>query len=164
VPSLFHTRFRRALVVLAAATLLIAISVPVGAAGPPGNNGTVKIHDRSTGEEPSPEIQNEPHVGCFHAHFFFADTEQSGDWWIVGQAPTKDNVGTNGSYNTGAGTTYVTADIGLAPGHYKLYWQGNNHGVPDKNIKHKTFWVDGDCGEVPPPNPCEPYPACLPEG
>ena len=156
MPSLFHTRFRRALVVLAAATLLIAISVPVGAAGPPGNNGTVKIHDRSTGEEPSPEIQNEPHVGCFHAHFFFADTDQEGDWWINAHPPTSGGTVESGSYDTADGTTYITDDIGLAPGHYKLYWQGRN----DKNVKHKTFWVDGDCGEVPPPNPCEPWPAC----
>jgi hypothetical protein len=140
--------------------------VPVGAAGPPGNNGTVKIHDRSTGEEPTPEIQNEPHVGCFHAHFFFADTDQEGDWWIVGQAPTKDNVGwpagaptAHDSYDTGDETFYVTADIGLAPGHYKLYWQGRN----DKNVKHKTFWVDGDCGGGggEPPEEC-PDPADVP--
>ncbi len=37
----------------------------------------------------------------------------------------------------------MTDTIGLAPGHYKLYWQGRN----DKNIKHKTFWVDGDCDQ-----------------
>ena len=40
---------------------------------------------------------------------------------------------------------FVTDTIGLDPGHYKLYWQGRN----DKNVKHKTFWVDGDC-EAPP--------------
>ena len=126
--------------------MLLAAAMPVGAAGPAGNNGTVKIHsgDAFAGEEPSPEIQNEPHVSCpFHAHFFFADTNQSGDWWILGHAPTKDNFGTApNSYDTGAGTSFTTDVIELESGHYKLYWQGRN----DRNVKHKTFWVDEGCG------------------
>jgi hypothetical protein len=132
------------LIAFTTATLLVAAAVPVVTAGPPGNNGTVKIHsgDAFAGEEPSPEIQNEPHVSCpFHAHFFFADAGQTGDWVITGHAPTKDNVGTFGSYVTGADGSYTTAAIELAPGHYKLSWNGRN----DKNVKHKTFWVDSGC-------------------
>ena len=91
--------------------------------------------------EPSPEIQNEPHVSCFHVHFFFADTYQTGNWWIDAHPPTSGGTVWSNTYDTGAETTFVTETIGLAPGHYKLYWQGRN----DKNVKHKTFWVNGDC-------------------
>lgn len=140
--GLSSTPTRRLISALVAALFLVALAVPVGAAGPPGNNGTVKIHNVGDPEtEPSPEIKNEPHVSCFHVHFFFADTNQSGSWSITGQPPTGGNTGTSGTYDTGAGTSFVTDAIGLAPGHYTLDWQGRN----DKNIKHKTFWVDGGC-------------------
>ncbi len=88
--SLLSTPTTRRMTALLAALMLVALAAaPAGAAGPPGNNGTVKIHNVGEAEtEPSPEIKNEPHVSCFHVHFFFADTHQSGDWWITGQPPT----------------------------------------------------------------------------
>ena len=43
--SLLSTPTRRRISALSAAFFLAAIAVPVGAAGPPGNNGTVKIHN-----------------------------------------------------------------------------------------------------------------------
>jgi hypothetical protein len=145
------TRFRRTLVVLAAATLLIAIAVPVGAAGPPGNNGTVKIHS-GVSEDDSldpPVINNEPHVTCaFHAHFFFADSGQVGDptgpdWWIVSHPPSSGGTGASGDYVTNGNGEYATGPILLdQDGHYKLYWVGRD----GKNIKHKVFWATG-CGE-----------------
>ncbi|MDP9467385.1 MAG: hypothetical protein M3P32_01415 [Chloroflexota bacterium] len=136
------TRTRRTMLAWLAAMLLVAAAVPVGAAGPPGNNGTVKIHSGAEGSEPSPEIKNEPHVGCpFHVHFYFADTDQQGDWVIAPQAPGAAGLGTNGSYNTGPETSVSTGDIILEAGHYKLYWQGRG----EKNVKHKTFWVEGEC-------------------
>lgn len=148
--SFLTTRTRRTLLAWLAAGLLVAAATPVGAVGPPGNNGTVKIHSGAEGFEPSPEIQNEPHVGCpFHVHFFFADTNQAGDWWIVAQPPGANSAGTSGSYDTADSTSLVTGDISLAAGHYTLSWQGRN----DRNVKHKTFWVDGECpgdGGAPP--------------
>jgi hypothetical protein len=130
------------LIAMLSATLLLAATLPAGAASPPGNNGTVKIHSSADGE-PSPDVKNEPHVSCpFHVHFFFADTHQAGDWSIVGQAPTPDADTTSDSYDTGDGTSFVTHDVFLGAGHYTLSWQGRN----DQNVKHKTFWVDGDCG------------------
>jgi hypothetical protein len=138
-----RTHHRALATAILSAMLLVAAALPVGAAGPPGNNGTVKIHSSDPGE-PSPEIKNEPHVGCpFHVHFYFADTDQSGPWKITGQAPSKGLDGTYGWYDTLDGTSYRTDDIFLSAGHYKLSWQGRN----DNNLKHKTFWVDGECGE-----------------
>jgi hypothetical protein len=140
----------RLLVALIAATLLVAAAVPVGAAGPPGNNGTVKIHegDANNGEEPAPEIRNEPHVnGCFHAHFFFADGAQPGnpdgdDWWIAGHPPGGTG-SASGEYLTDANGEFWTGPISLPAGHYKLTWTGAGQNL---NAKHKTFWVDsGEC-------------------
>jgi hypothetical protein len=140
--GIFRIRNRATVTAILSALLLVAAALPAGAAGPAGNNGTVKIHSSAPGE-PSPEIKNEPHVSCpFHVHFFFADTQQSGDWSISGQAPTGDADSAAGSYDTSDGTTFVTPDIFLGPGHYKLSWDGRN----DKNQKHKTFWVDAECG------------------
>lgn len=142
MPTFLNTRLRRTMLAWLAAILLVAAAVPAGAAGPPGNNGTVKIH--SGGGEPSPEIKNEPHVSCpFHAHFFFADTHQAGQWRILAHPPGATDEGTEwADYDTGDGTSFVTDEIFLGAGHYKLYWQGRN----DKNVKHKTFWVEGECG------------------
>ena len=108
--------------------------------GPPGNNGTVKIHDGGT--EPSPEVRNQPHVCTFHLHFFFADAAQAGAWWIRSWSPTGDGAtvltgtyltDTNGEYRTPAEPGSYT----LPDGHYKLFWEGRS----SSNIKHKVFWV-----------------------
>ncbi len=146
MPTPLITRPRRHLVAWLAAALLIAAAVPVSAA--PGNNGTVKVHngDAAAGDEPAPEIRNEPHVGCFHAHFFFADVDQSGRFWIDAHPPTDGGTVYSGSYDTEGGTEYATELIGLEAGHYKLYWQGD----PTERVKHKTFWVDEGCDEEPP--------------
>jgi hypothetical protein len=134
--------------ILALAVILLTASAAF--AGSPGNNGTVKIHDG--GLEPSPEIKNQPHVCTFHLHFFFADANQTGNWWIQSWPPTgKKTTVMSGTYATNADGEYRTPAspnaYRLDPGHYKLFWQGRN----DKNIKHKVFWVT--C-ETPPPPPC----------
>ena len=143
--GLSSTPTRRLISALVAALFLVALAVPVGAAGPPGNNGTVKIHNGTAengDSEPTPEIKNEPHVSCpFHIHFFFADQPQSGTWRIDPQAPgaADDGIGET-AYSAPDGTLVVDVDS-LAGGHYKLYWSN-----PDgKTFKHKTFWVDGGC-------------------
>ena len=72
----------------AVAGLLVAAFVAPGAAtstDAPGNNGTVKIHEGATEEEPI--VANDPHVCTFHLHFFFADPFQAGTWEIQEWSP-----------------------------------------------------------------------------
>ncbi len=77
-----------------AALFLVALAVPVGAAGPPGNNGTVKIHN--VGETARAQSRDPERAArqLLPRHFFFADTQQAGDWWITGQPPTGGDTGT----------------------------------------------------------------------
>ena len=133
---------------MVAALLLLALGVPSSVAAAPGNNGTLKIHDAF---EPDPVIKNEPHVDCpFHAHFFFADPDQEGDWWIQEWSPSdKGTLVWDGSYDTGSDGEYVTGTISLDAGHYKIFWEGST----GKTIKHKAFWVDNDCPPVLVPAP-----------
>jgi hypothetical protein len=158
-------RFARPLAWLAAASLLLlALGLPGSAAasptGAPGNNGTVKIHDEY---EPDPVIKNEPHVDCpFHLHFFFADSGQTGDWWIQEWSPNdKGTLVWSGSYTTDSNGEYVTGPISLEAGHYKLFWEGDK----GNRIKHKAFWVDNDCepqaAPAPTPTPT-PVPGATP--
>jgi len=135
------------------ATLLIlgfAVLAPgtADAKVPPGNNGTVKVHEGATDAEPI--VKNEPHVVCsFHLHFFFADTGQSGDWKIKDWPPTGDKtLVLSGTYATGASREYKTDVYTLAAGHYKVYWQGDEA----KLWKHKVFWVE-PCAPPPTPTP-----------
>jgi hypothetical protein len=129
-----------------------ALAVPVGPSAPsvvPGNNGTVKIHDGDTENEPI--VANEPQVCTFHVHFFFADAEQSGSWWIQSWPPTGDMTTVlSGDYLTGAGGEYRTPDspgtYSLPNGHYKLFWQGDEENL----VKSKVFWVScPDTSESP---------------
>lgn len=139
MPAPSARRFRIALVAAVMAALVVG---PSALAAPPGDNGTVKIHEGAG--EPSPEIRNEPHVCTFHLHFYFADPFQAGldgdaiDWWIDAQPPTAESASIlSGTYVADASGTDRTPELGLPIGHYKLYWIGRN----DQNIKHKTFWV-----------------------
>ncbi|HYN68611.1 MAG TPA: hypothetical protein VEX41_00180 [Candidatus Eisenbacteria bacterium] len=133
---------------MVAALLLLALGAPSSVAAAPGNNGTIKVHDT---REPDPEIKNEPHVDCpFHLHFFFADAGQTGDWRILEWAPgDKGTQVWSGSYTTNSNGEYVTGDISLDEGHYKLFWEGD----PNARIKHKAFWVDSECTPVLAPAP-----------
>jgi len=54
-------------------------------ADPPGNNGTVKIHE-GAGER-DPERANDPHVCTFHVHGFNFDGNSSGTWTIAAHPP-----------------------------------------------------------------------------
>jgi len=125
-----------------------ALSASVPLASPPGNNGTVKIHDGATDTEPI--IKNEPQVCTFHLHFFFADPFQSGSWWIRSWPPTGDrSVVLSGSYNTDPTGEFrwpASGSTSLDPGHYKLFWQGDESNL----IKHKVFWVNCPPEEVVP--------------
>jgi len=133
---------------MVAALLLLALGAPGSVAAADGNNGTVKVHDAF---EPDPVIKNEPHVDCpFHLHFFFADAGQTGDWWILVWAPGDKGAatGVSGSYTTDSNGEYVTGELRLPVGHYKLFWEGD----PNKQIKHKAFWVD-NCDPILAPAP-----------
>ncbi|MER6999248.1 LPXTG cell wall anchor domain-containing protein [Streptomyces sp. NPDC000410] len=141
-----------ALVTAAACSLLLA---PSALATPPGDNGTVKIHDAATGEELR---KNEPHVCTFYLDAFGFDAGQQVDWRIEAWAPTADVKGKeaeSGSLALDASGHGRTADLSLPDGHYKLFWTfDGEHG----SAKHKVFWTecdadDGKPGEKPDDNP-----------
>ncbi|MEU6253311.1 LPXTG cell wall anchor domain-containing protein [Streptomyces sp. NPDC047043] len=129
-----------ALCAVAAAALLAA---PVAAhATAPGDNGTVKIHDASTGEELK---RNEPHVCTFYLDAFGFDAVQQVDWHIEAWAPTAATKGE--TVKTGAITLDAkghgrTEDLSLPDGHYKLFW---NFDGEKGAAKQKVFWTD--CGD-----------------
>ncbi len=125
--------------VAVAATALLA---PVASADPPGDNGTIKIHDAKTGEE---LVKNEPHVCTFYLDAFFFDGRQQAAWEIDTQAPTtpKDVEADSGSITLDGQGHGRTADISLPDGHYKLTWNfDGEHG----KAKQKVFWVDCQAG------------------
>ena len=135
----------------------VALAAPPSA-GPPGNNGTVKIHEGPG--EPPPEVPNQPHVCTFHLHFFFADPEQAGTWEIQEWAPgDKGQVVLEGTYDTAGDGEDRDPDAGvyeLPDGHYKLFWDGDLD--TNKHDKMKVFWVDCEEGqpvEETPPNVVE---------
>ncbi|MGA4951052.1 LPXTG cell wall anchor domain-containing protein [Streptomyces lydicamycinicus] len=119
-----------------AATLLLA---PFAYATPPGDNGTVKIHDAKTGEELR---KNEPHVCTFYLDAFGFDGGQQVDWHIETWAPTANAKGTTvktGSLTLDGEGHSRTQDLSLPDGHYKLFWNfDSEHG----RAKHKVFWTD----------------------
>jgi hypothetical protein len=152
------TRFVRVGGLLAAGLLgTLAMAGPSAlAAHPdtPGNNGTVKIHDGAG--EPSPDVQNQPHVCTFHLHFFFADPEQSGAWEIQEWSPgDKGVVVMTGTYDTvgdGEDRQPESGAYSLPDGHYKLFWDGD----AGKHDKMKVFWVR--CAPTPPVTAATPTP------
>ena len=151
-----HRRARTMWGVLLGLATAFALSASVALAAPPGNNGTVKIHDGATDSEPI--IKNEPHVCTFHLHFFFADPFQSGDWWIQSWPPTGDgSLVLSGSYDTNSDGEFrwpTSGDTALPIGHYKLFWTGDPHNL----IKHKTFWTTCNPEEEGGPVESEPTP------
>jgi len=142
-----------ALTAVAAAALF---SAPVAAhATVPGDNGTVKIHDATTGEELK---RNEPHVCTFYLDAFGFDAVQQVDWHIEAWAPTAGVKGE--TVKTGAITLDSeghgrTTDMSLPDGHYKLFW---NFDGEKGAAKHKVFWTDckdsegGGSGSTPSPS------------
>ncbi|WP_266384220.1 LPXTG cell wall anchor domain-containing protein [Streptomyces canus] len=121
---------------VASAAFLVA---PVAHATAPGDNGTVKIHDATTGEELR---KNEPHVCTFYLDAFGFDAVQEVDWHIEAWAPTADVKGEtvkSGEITLDSGGHGRTDDLSLPDGHYKLFWnfEGENGAA-----KHKVFWTD----------------------
>jgi hypothetical protein len=126
--------------------VLVALLVPASPAlsnDTLGNNGTVKIHEDDTENDPG-EVRNEPHVCTFHLHFYFSDPKQSGTWEIQEWSPgDKGTVVRDGTYDTHGDGEDRQPEEGvytLDPGHYKLFWDGDLD--TEKHDKMKVFWVD----------------------
>ncbi|MET8647161.1 LPXTG cell wall anchor domain-containing protein [Streptomyces sp. NPDC004096] len=124
---------------LTAGVSTVLLLAPAAHATPPGDNGTVKIHDAKTGEELR---RNEPHVCTFYLDAFGFDAVQKVDWHIEAWAPTAATKGE--TVKSGAITLDHqghgrTADLSLPDGHYKLFW---NFDGEKGAAKHKVFWTD----------------------
>lgn len=124
---------------LSAAAVAALLAAPSAHATPPGDNGTVKIHDASTDEELR---RNEPHVCTFYLDAFGFDSAQQVDWHIESWAPTagvKGETVKSGEITLDAEGHGRTEDLSLPDGHYKLFWNfDGEHG----SAKHKVFWTD----------------------
>lgn len=133
----------------AAASLLLG---PTAYATPPGDNGTVKIHDAQTSEE---LLKNEPHVCTFYLDAFGFDGGQQVGWTIVEMPPTgtKDIEAEKGSLTLDGSGHGRTENLSLPDGHYKLIWNfDGEHG----EAKHKVFWTECESeGENPSGNPSD---------
>lgn len=135
---------------LTAIATFAIFAFPVSAhTDPPGNNGTVKIHDDFEAE---PIRRNEPHVCDFHVHAFGLDSAQQGDFEIQSWPPTGTKTKVYGnSYTANGDGEYISGEIVLPDGHYKLFFEGRDAAPPNgvidaQNVKHKVFWVE--CGTV----------------
>ncbi|MBB4714678.1 LPXTG-motif cell wall-anchored protein [Streptomyces luteogriseus] len=126
----------------ASAVLLLA---PAAHATPPGDNGTVKIHDASTGEELR---RNEPHVCTFYLDAFGFDGGQQVDWHIDAIPPSENKGETveSGALTLDARGHGRSEDLSLPDGHYKLFW---NFGGEKGSAKHKVFWTDCEDEQEP---------------
>lgn len=139
-----------------AASLAAALlSAPVAQAHTaPGDNGTVKIHDATTGAELH---QNEPHVCTFYLDAFGFDGTQQVTWHIEAWAPTGGTKGEtvkSGALTLDRSGHGRTDDLGLPDGHYKLFW---NFAGENGKAKHKVFWTDckGQTGGGQPTGPTD---------
>ena len=126
----------------ASAVLLLA---PAAHATPPGDNGTVKIHDASTGEELR---RNEPHVCTFYLDAFGFDGGQQVDWHIAAIPPSENKGETveSGALTLDAQGHGRSEDLSLPDGHYKLFW---NFGGEKGSAKDKVFWTDCEDEQEP---------------
>ncbi|GAA3978928.1 LPXTG cell wall anchor domain-containing protein [Streptomyces sp. NBC_01352] len=125
--------------VLSAVAAAAFLAAPLAHATAPGDNGTVKIHDATTGEELR---KNEPHVCTFYLDAFGFDAAQEVDWHIEAWAPTADVKGEtvkSGEITLDADGHGRTDDLSLPDGHYKLFW---NFDGENGAAKHKVFWTD----------------------
>ncbi|MFE6865855.1 LPXTG cell wall anchor domain-containing protein [Kitasatospora sp. NPDC057692] len=147
------TAARSLVAVPAVAALLLsapAAEATAGGQAAKGNNGTVKIHDSSTGEEPK---NNEPKVCTFYLDSFGFDAGQD-VVWMIAQMHTggKETAVVYGDIPVDGKGHVRTVDINLPDGQYKLYWEaielekGKLPATPPKlnHPKQKVFKVD--CG------------------
>ncbi|MFF5984567.1 LPXTG cell wall anchor domain-containing protein [Streptomyces olindensis] len=121
-----------------AAASAVLVLAPAAQASPPGDNGTVKIHDASTGEELR---RNEPHVCVFYLDAFGFDGGQQVDWHIDAIPPSANKGETvkSGALTLDGQGHGRSEDLSLPDGHYKLFW---NFDGEKGAAKHKVFWTD----------------------
>ncbi|MEU7718525.1 LPXTG cell wall anchor domain-containing protein [Streptomyces tibetensis] len=121
-----------------ASASVVLLLAPAAHATPPGDNGTVKIHDAATGEELR---RNEPHVCAFYLDAFGFDGGQKVDWHIDAIPPSENKGETveSGALTLDAEGHGRTGDLSLPDGHYKLFW---NFEGEKGSAKHKVFWSD----------------------
>lgn len=150
-------------VVVAGATLLAASAMSIGSIAAastddraqkdsPGNNGTVKVHEKGTSAD---DRRNQPKVCEFYLVGFGFDAEQQVNWKIQQWPPTGDReVVKTGDLTLDDEGHGRTDDMRLPNGHYKLTWtaEGRSHG----NKKHKVFWVNCAPSTSPTESPSEP--------
>ncbi|MBB3080275.1 LPXTG cell wall anchor domain-containing protein [Streptomyces violarus] len=130
--------------VCAAASAVLLLG-PAAHATPGGDNGTVKIHDASTGEELR---RNEPHVCAFYLDAFGFDGGQQVDWHIDAIPPSENKGETveSGALTLDAQGHGRSEDLSLSDGHYKLFW---NFEGEKGSAKHKVFWSDCEDEQEP---------------
>jgi LPXTG-motif cell wall-anchored protein len=130
---------------VAAAASAVLLLAPAAHATPPGDNGTVKIHDASTDEELR---RNEPHVCTFYLDAFGFDGGQEVDWRIDAIPPSENKGETvkSGALTLDAEGHGRTEDLSLPDGHYKLFW---NFDGEKGAAKHKVFWTDCEDEQEP---------------
>lgn len=143
-----------------AAGLTIAMAGPAQAS-PPGNNGTLKVHELDT---PAHTPSNDPHVCAFNLEYYSQDAGQQGfQVKFFTQAPTKpkdvlaltiempqagaDGYSESAYVNANPGTE--TDDYALPNGHYTAIVYGKNGTQLDEKAKSKVFWVK--CDQTTPP-------------
>ncbi|MFF9029301.1 LPXTG cell wall anchor domain-containing protein [Streptomyces iakyrus] len=128
-----------------AAASAVLVLAPAAQASPPGDNGTVKIHDASTGEELR---RNEPHVCTFYLDAFGFDGGQEVDWHIDAIPPSENKGETvkSGALTLDAEGHGRSADLSLPDGHYKLFWTFEGE---KGSAKHKVFWTDCEDEQEP---------------
>jgi LPXTG-motif cell wall-anchored protein len=138
-----RTLMRAGAVCAAASSILLF--APAAHATPPGDNGTVKIHDASTDEELR---RNEPHVCTFYLDAFGFDGVQEVDWHINAIPPSENKGETvkSGALTLDDQGHARTEDLSLPDGHYKLFW---NFDGEKGAAKHKVFWTDCEDEEEP---------------
>ncbi|MEV0241407.1 LPXTG cell wall anchor domain-containing protein [Streptomyces sp. NPDC050674] len=131
-----------AVCVAASAAYVLA---PAAHATPPGDNGTVKIHDASTGEELR---RNEPHVCAFYLDAFGFDGGQEVDWRIEAVPPSENKGETvkSGALALDTQGHGRSEDLSLPDGHYKLFW---NFEGEKGSAKHKVFWSECEDEQEP---------------
>ncbi|MEU0395031.1 LPXTG cell wall anchor domain-containing protein [Streptomyces sp. NPDC006208] len=130
---------------LVAAAALTLMAAPSALATPPGDNGTVKIHDAETGEELR---KNEPKVCEFYLDAFGFDAAQKVVWHIeawAGNDLDKGETVKAGSLTLDADGHERTEDMTLPDGQYKLFW---NFDGENGSAKHKVF--KSDCEDESP--------------
>lgn len=161
------TRYRASGWLAVASLLALALAGPsapgVAAADPPGNNGTIKIHEQGT---PSGTESNDPKVCVFNVEGYGFDVGQHGYLMFSvqgGDAP----IGTNaGPYDFGPiqasarhRSYYETEYFQLRPGHYRatLYGkEGDSINLKDVKAKSKVFKVQCEDPQAPSLSPSTP--------